>query len=330
MPSGSVLRTSIVSTKVLIILVGLCLAGPVPARKAQPSTGNETFSPQTSAPPPKKPLQLKRVRANGVDLHYIESGKGVTVVFVHGGLDDYRMWQSQIEPFAERYHVIAYSRRYNYPNDNRPIRPDHSAIVEAEDLAELIRKLKLGRVHVVGHSYGAFTALFLGVKHPELVRTLVLAEPPVLRWAEEKPQGRTLLNAFMENMWKPTGDALRRSEEEKAMRITLRYFTGEDKFDEIPEAQRKYWMENMKEWQALTTSRDAFPALLRSDVKSMRIPVMMLSGGQTLEILKFVDGELEPLLTNGERVVLQSATHEMWAEQPEECRRVVLAFLAKH
>jgi hypothetical protein len=43
-----------------------------------------------------------------------------------------------------------------------------------------------------------------------------------------------------------------------------------------------------------------------------------------------VDVELEPLLAHGERGVLPTATHEMWAEQPEESRRAVLPFLAKH
>ncbi len=56
----------------------------------------------------------------------------------------------------------------------------------------------------------------------------------------------------------------------------------------------------------------------------------MLSGGRTLEILKVVDAELEPLLAHGERVILANATHDMWNEQPEDCRRAVLAFLDKH
>lgn len=287
-------------------------------------------SPQTSATVNKTRLKLRRVRVNGVELHYIESGKGVPVVFVHGSLDNYSMWQPQVGPFAERYRVIAYSRRYNHPNNNPHMRPGHSAIVEAEDLAALIKKLKLGRVHVVGHSYGALTALVLAVKYPEMVGTLVLAEPPVLSLAEEKPEGRALSTSFMEGTWKPIGQAFRMGNRVKAMRLTLRYFMGGDVYDEIPEAQREYWMSNIREWHALATSHDAFPAVPRSEIKRIKIPVMMLSGGRTLALLKFVDAELEPLLANGERVVLPNATHEMWAEQPEESRRVVLAFLARH
>lgn len=89
-------------------------------------------------------------------------------------------------------------------------------------------------------------------------------------------------------------------------------------------------IQNIREWQALSTSRDAFPHVARSQVKNLKVPILMLSGGETMQILEFVDSELEPLLAKGECVVLPNATHEMWAEQPEESRRVVLAFLARH
>ena len=274
-------------------------------------------------------MQLTRVRVNGVDLHNLEIGKGVPIIFVHGGLDDYRMWEAQLKPFSQRYRVIAYSRRYNYPNNNPNIRHDHSAVVEADDLAALIKKLKLGRAHIVGHSYGAFTALFLAVRYPELVRTLVLAEPPVLRWAQEKPEGSALFTEFMDNLWTPAGQAFRRGDKEQALRMTVTYFAGEGVFEQVPEAQRKYWIANLREWQALTTSRDAFPALSRADVKRIKAPALMLSGERTLTIHKFVDGELQPLLLNGDRVLISNASHDMWSEQPEACRQAALAFLAK-
>jgi non-heme chloroperoxidase len=274
--------------------------------------------------------RLKKVRVNGVELHYLERGKGVPVVFVHAGLDDYREWESQLEPFSQNYHVIAYSRRYNFPNNNPHIRPDHSAIIEAQDLFALIKRLKLGRVHIVGHSYGALTALWLGIKHPELIRSLVLAEPPVLRWAQDRPEGRALFDEFMNNIWKPVGDAFRRGKKEQALRLTLNYFAGEGVFDQVPEVQRNYCRSDLREWQALTTSHDAIPPLSREDVKRIKAPVLMLSGAQTLPIHKFVDSELQPLLSNGERLVIPNASHEMWSEQPELCRRAVLAFLSRN
>src|SRR5262245_54269126 len=90
--------------------------------------------------------QLRTVTlGDGVELHYIERGKGVPVVFVHGTLGDYSVWESQLASFASTYHAFTYSRRYNYPNSNGP-QPNHSAVIEAADLAAFIKKLNLGQV----------------------------------------------------------------------------------------------------------------------------------------------------------------------------------------
>ena len=65
-------------------------------------------------------------------------------------------------PLSDRFTTIVYSRRYNQPNRNPLTLPSHhSAEVEADDLAALIRSTGLGPMHVVGTSYGALTALKL-------------------------------------------------------------------------------------------------------------------------------------------------------------------------
>src|SRR5262245_62395814 len=140
-----------------------------------------------------KPPELRKVAVGDqMELNYVERGKGVAVLFIHGSLGDYSSWDAQLGPFAETYRAIAYSRRYNYPNTNK-LRPRHSAVVEAEDLAAFIKKLDLGKVHVVGHSYGAYTALFLAVSHPDLVRTLTLAETPLVFAGERVGEAKAQL-----------------------------------------------------------------------------------------------------------------------------------------
>src|SRR4051812_39742070 len=119
--------------------------------------------------------EVKVARVRGVELHYVERGSGVPVVFVHGSVDDYRAFAPQLEPLSRHYRVISYSRRYNFPNAPGVSPGNHSALVEAADLAALLRALGAVPAHVVGHSYGAYTALILAMKHPELVRSLVLA-----------------------------------------------------------------------------------------------------------------------------------------------------------
>ena len=143
---------------------------------------------------------------DGISLHVIERGTGEPVVFVHGLLGEASDWARQLDAFAaEGFRAIAYSRRNNSPNKNKP-QPGHSAVREAADLDKLLAKLEIEKAHIVGHSYGAYTALFLALKHPQSALTVTLAEPPITPWlltiegedaAAAKAHHRRLYAAFI-------------------------------------------------------------------------------------------------------------------------------------
>ena len=139
------------------------------------------------------PPEPTKIIVNGVELHYISAGTGEPVILLHGGQGDYRSWEPQMAALSRYYHVISYSRRYNFPNQNPQVATNHSVIVEAEDLAALIKALHLKHANLVGTSIGAATALMLAIEHPNMVRSLVLAEPPILALGETFPGWRQAL-----------------------------------------------------------------------------------------------------------------------------------------
>jgi non-heme chloroperoxidase len=266
----------------------------------------------------------------GVTLHYVTKGRGTPVVFIHGGGRDYRYWNNQIDSFGERYRVVAYSRRYAPPNDNREIAPDYTAAVDAADLAALMRRLDLGPAHLVGASIGGVAALFVAVQQPELVRSLALAEPPVLRWALDLPGGAALLDRFLSDAFRPAGEAFRAEDAERAMRLLTDAFLGAGTFARFPEPLQRKVMRGSRDWAAQTMSTVPFPDLARDAVRAISAPALLLSGANTIPLHALVDDELERLLANGERVVIPDATHDLWADQPELCRAATLSFLGKH
>jgi non-heme chloroperoxidase len=280
---------------------------------------------------------LKKVEVNGVELHYVDQGKGVPVVFVHGGLEDYRAWQPQMEGFSLQHRTIAYSRRHNYPNPKVAVASHYSAIVDADDLAALITKLKLAPAHVVGVSHGACVALFLARRHPALVRSLVLSEPPLLSWLPAIEGGKTLLTDFMSKVWEPAVRGFREGDE-AGVRAAVNGFgeigySGSNEkmtFATLPPEVRRDLLENAGEWRALTVSKDAFPDLPLEAVKRIRTPALLLSGQQSLALHGLIDSQLAALLPQAERIILADATHEMWNEQPEQCRNAAFAFFDKH
>jgi len=268
-----------------------------------------------------RPPDLRKVAVGGgVVLHYAERGQGVAVLFIHGTLGDYSVWDRQLGPFAETYHAIAYSRRYNYPNTNK-LRPNHSAVVEAEDLAAFIQKLDLGKVHIVGHSYGGYTALFLAVKHPELVRTLTLAEPPVVFAGGRVEDAR-------ERVRKQARAAFEKGDTEGAVRAVVD--SGrEGAYEKIPSPFRKLLLRNARELEALVTSDAMYPPLARDAVRKISVPALLLSGEKSPRSLKVIDEEMERLLPEKtrQRVIIQGADHGMWFQHPAACRKAVLEFL---
>ena len=126
--------------------------------------------------------QLKTIKLDNAEINYLDKGSGQAIVFVHGAMEDYRTWEHQMDSFSKKYRVIAYSRRLNWPNHNIKEIKNFSGRTEAKDLAELIIKLNIQPVHLVGHSYGGLVSLFLALEQPQLVRSLTLSEAGMVNW----------------------------------------------------------------------------------------------------------------------------------------------------
>ena len=272
-------------------------------------------------------LQPTKVIVNGVELHYVEQGQGEPLIFLHGGSGDYRAWEPQLKVFSPNYRAISYSRRYSYPNQNSVLAKNHSAYVEADDLAALIHKLKLGSVHLVGASYGAFTALALALKRPELVRTLVLAEPPVHQSIRDTPNGEAVYQEFMANVWKPAAEAFKAGDDEAAMKILANGISGTGAFDNFTPERRAAVMQNARSFKALTLSSEPFPNLSKAEIRRLRIPTLIITGENTTKIHRLVTEELARLLPNAESAMISKAGHSSNRDNPSAFNEVLSGFL---
>jgi non-heme chloroperoxidase len=270
--------------------------------------------------------ELAAVRVNGVELHYDLHGDGEPIVFVHGGLVDQREWEPVSEHLRGHYRTITYSRRYNFPNRNTFSGTDHSAAVEGEDLAALIRQVASGPVHLAGISYGAYSALYTALRYPELVRSLTLVEPALVHWALDHPLGADLYRDFM-SMWRASESAFTRGDSVAALTHAVDWFVTPGVFDQIPEEFRANLMSNIGEWQALTTSADAFAVVSRADVQSLALPALMISGGSSKPLFQLLDDEVEQHLRDVRRVIVPDGTHDVCSEQPRKCAELIRAFL---
>ena len=105
---------------------------------------------------------------DGIKLHYEATGSGTPLIFVHEFSGDARSWESQLRFFARRYRCIVFNARGYPPSDVPRARSKYSWRIAVDDVADVLRHLRIRKAHVVGCSMGAYTALQFGLRYPAM------------------------------------------------------------------------------------------------------------------------------------------------------------------
>ncbi len=104
---------------------------------------------------------------DGTKLYYEEAGSGSAVIFVHEFAGDYRTWEPQMRAFSRSHRCVTFSAR-GYPPSDIPSEPArYGQDIARNDVVAIMDALGIAKAHVVGHSMGAYTALHVGIRHPE-------------------------------------------------------------------------------------------------------------------------------------------------------------------
>ncbi len=274
-------------------------------------------------------LEVQTVSVNGASLSYVEAGRGpVTTVFVHGSLDDYRSWRHQMGPFSQRYRVLAVSRRYHYPNAQPLDGPEYSAELHTADLGAFIRAVTQPPVHLVTSSYGGNVGLYLASQHPELLRTLVLGEPPLLPWLAYLPGGKTHWQRFLDEAWLPARAAFAANRLEEGCRLFLDGVMGRPILQHLGARGYQMIMDNAPEMQAETLAQRYFPPFTCEDAQRLRQPVLLCKGELSPSLFHMITDDLAKCLPNARPLAtIPGASHAMHVGNPAVYNRLVLEFL---
>jgi pimeloyl-ACP methyl ester carboxylesterase len=263
---------------------------------------------------------------DGVGLHVEVTGTGDPLLFIHEFAGDHRSWEPQVRYFSASYRCITYSAR-GYPPSDVPADP--AAYGQDRAVADAIAVLDgtgARRAHVVGLSMGGFATLHLLMRHPDRVRSAVVAgagygaHPD--RRAAFRAESQAIAAAF---------------EAEGAPQVARRYAEGP--------ARVQFQNKNPRGWAefaaalgehsavgAALTMRGvqaARPSLyaLRDQLAAVTAPVLILAGDED-------DGCLEPALMlkrtipGSGLVVLPQTGHTANLEEPGLFNAAVDRFLA--
>lgn len=138
-----------------------------------PNTTAHSSPPQTNNT---TRIEASRASVNGIDIYYEVHGDhdGTPLVLLHGGGSTIDSNFGRVIPFLARTRrVIALEEQGHGRTSDRdqPFTFERSA----DDVAGLLRHLKVSQVDIFGFSNGATVALQVAIRHPEVVRKLVFA-----------------------------------------------------------------------------------------------------------------------------------------------------------
>jgi non-heme chloroperoxidase len=260
----------------------------------------------------------KIIEIGGRQLHYVDQGEEgqQPIIFIHGGLDDYRCWQFQIDSFfSNKYRAISYSRRFAYPNKwIGNVVTDNTIEDNARDLAELIRKLDLAPAHLVGVSYGAFITLCCASRNPELAKMIVLNEPPIFPFLAKSPlkDDVELLKKYRTHVQSPTEDAFKIGEFERAAQTFIdRIMDIENFFEQLPEKDKQLLIDNAKSLEGELEFAQPSSFSVEDVKKITTIPTLLVKGELSPKFFHRISDMLSDNMPNNtEQIVIPNVSHD--------------------
>jgi len=255
-------------------------------------------------------------------------GRGPDVLLIHGALGDYRQWEPIDRALSNSYRMIAVSRRFHWPNPAPAADAEYTYDAQSSDLYALLQSL--GRpAHLVAHSYGAGVALLTALRHPELVRSLILVELPFgSLMAPSAPEFASEL-ASRDSMVAAVRASVQAGAAERAAESLIDWVEGgPGGFRKLSRAIQEQLLANAAT-VGPTYSAPA-PVVTCDQLRALQLPVLIVRGEQTRPWYRLVAATAADCIPGAESAVIPAARHMSIVENPDGSADLIAGFIARH
>jgi pimeloyl-ACP methyl ester carboxylesterase len=246
----------------------------------------------------------KYIDINDIRVYYETYGEGEPLLLLHGNGGSIENFLMQIPEFSKHFKVIAVdSRAQGRTSDSDK---EISYALMASDMADLIDKLNLGSVNVVGWSDGGIIGIELAYAHPDKVKKLV-----------------TIGANYSNKNFEAHGDHIRMAANDtlviRSRRLAEKYRNTLERLspspEKIPEIRRK-----------LSKLMEKYPNFTEKQLEGIKTPTLVIVGDHDIISLDHTVS-LFASLPHSELFVVPGATHIVPVEQPDLLNSVIVRFL---
>lgn len=254
---------------------------------------------------------------NGARLHYEIVGSGTeTIVFSHGLLMSGEMFRQQAEALGRHYRCILYDHRGQGRSEVTDGGYDMDTL--AEDAVALIDQLDAAPCHFVGLSMGGFVGLRLAIRHPQLLRSLVLMD------TSADPEPRRFKYSLMAWFGRWFGFRL-------LVKPVMRLMFGRSFLRDPGKVDaRAGWRRHLLALDRIGAYRAARGVIDRESVYdalgAITVPTLVLVGDEDVATVPALAERIRAAIPHARLVVIPHAGHTTAVEQPEAVNTVIGEF----
>lgn len=283
----------------------------------------------------KKPVPVEDgfINVNGAKIYYKIMGEGEPVVVLHGGPGFDHIHMLPISELAKENKVVFYDQR---ATGNSTGNLDSTSITVdnfVEDLEILRKKLDLGKINIIGHSWGAGLGMYYGIKYPDNLKTLILLAPSAsteyfdqyFKNIQEKtsPQDSLTLKEIEQS------DAFRNKEVEAFQRYyrisTKPFFFDQSLADSLDFTFGKNTAKNQNEVAALLM-KDLGNYEIHDELSAIKCPTLILHGDSDPLPIE-APYKVHKHIPQSKFIVLKNTGHFMFIESPDKLFSILRDFL---
>lgn len=261
--------------------------------------------------------------ANGIDIYYHRTGgpNQPSIILLHGVMDNGLCWTRVARDLQERFDVIMPDARGHGRTGGSLEGLSYNLL--ADDVAALIRSLGLEKLYLFGHSMGAMTAATVAANYPDLVRAIVLEDPPL---RDAAPAGASGEEPDQQTLQMMQGILVLRSlspEERLAVARTYNPMWDETELAPWVESKVEFNLEVFQYLETVVPWRELFPRI--------NCPTLLVTGDPELHAMVTPQAAqaAASLLQNGEVIQIPGAGHSIHRDRYVETMAPIQAFLSR-
>ena len=264
------------------------------------------------------------VEARGTELFVERRGDaGDPLVLVHGSWVDHRTWNLILPKLARTFSVIVYDRRGHGRSAARS-GPFHLED-DVTDLVALLETLNDYPAHVVGLSLGGSIGLRLAEKRPDLLRSLVVHEPPLYSLLGERSTER---DAIMAEAAAVAARLARGDRRGAAQEFVDALAAEEGAWDRLGSAGQDLLLAHAERWLEEYRTPDTF-RIDPAGLADFYAPTLLTNGALGRPIYAEILDRLAEALPNAIRQRIPGVGHLPHLTDPDQFVGVLLSFCAE-